>query len=126
VKSVIIGIMLSFLSLPALASDSLWLLCDNGSLAMNLLEHRSADGQGRVTSLILLYGVKTFSGELTNTNSGRVFLTSTLKDENNFIGDVTVNYAQRVVSLRGVLELAEERRFSINTQLKCKEMRSKL
>jgi len=125
VKSVIIGIMLSFLSLPAMASDSLWLLCDNGNLAMNLLEHRSADGQGRVTSLSLLLGINNFSGQLTNTNSGKVFLTSTPKDENNFIGDVAVNYSQRVISLKGTLNLTGSR-FNINTQLKCKEMRPNL
>jgi hypothetical protein len=122
VKSIILATIFSFSSLPCQASDSLWLLCDNGKLAMNLLEHRSADGQGRVTSLTLLLGMNNLSGQLTNTDSGKVLLTSNPKNKTSFNGNVAVNYSKKVVSLNGILKLSGER-FSINTQLQCKEMR---
>jgi hypothetical protein len=124
-KSIILGIILSLLSLPAQASDSLWLLCDDGHFVLNLLEHRAADGQGRVTSLSFLLGVNIFSGQLNDTNSGKVILTSIAKDKSNFIGDVSVNYSQETVSLKGILDLTDSR-FNINTRLKCKEMRPDL
>jgi len=110
---------------PVQASDSLWLLCDNSHLALNLLEHRSADGQGRVTSLSLLLGVNIFSGQLNDTNSGKVILKSIAKNKSNFIGYLSVNYSQETVSLKGILDLTDGR-FNINTRLKCKEMRPDL
>ena len=125
IKSIVLAIMLTLWSLPAYAADSLWLLCDNSHLAMNLLEHRSADGRGRVTSLNLLLGSNTFAGRLNNTNSGKVLLVSTPKGKNNFNGNVAVDYSKKVIVLKGLLNLNGSR-FKVNTQLECKEMSSNL
>jgi hypothetical protein len=125
IKSIALAIMLGLWCLPSQAADSLWLLCDDGHLAMNLLEHRSADGQGRVTALRLLLGSNTFVGQLTNTNSGKVLLVGTPKGRNNFNGDIAVDYAKKVIGLKGLLNLNGDR-FKVKTQLKCKEMRSNL
>jgi hypothetical protein len=125
IKSIVLATILSLWSLPAQAADSLWLLCDNGHLAMNLLEHRSPDGRGRVTSLNLLFGSNTFSGRLANTNSGKVVLVGTPKGKNSFNGDVAVDYSNKAIVLKGLLNLNGSR-FKVNTQLECKEMRSNL
>jgi hypothetical protein len=111
--------------LPSYAADSRWLLCDNSHLALNLYEHRS--GLGRATSFTLLFGGYAFAGQLTDTDAGRVFLIGTSQDNTNFKGDISVDYLQDVVSvsLKGILNL-NAGRFNINTQLKCKEMRSDL
>ena len=125
IKSIALTTILIFWSLPTQAADSLWLLCDNGHLAMNLLEHRSADGRGRITSLSLLFGSNIFSGRLSNTNSGKVLLITTPKVKNNFNGDVVVDYSKKAIVLKGILNLNGSR-FKINTQLECKEMSSNL
>jgi hypothetical protein len=125
IKSIVIATMLSFWCLPAQAADSLWLLCDDGHLAMNLLEHRSTDGKGRVTALSLLLGSNTFTGQLTNTNSGKVVLVATPKGKNSFNGNVAVDYPKKAIALKGILNLNGSR-FKVNSQLECKEMRSNL
>lgn len=125
IKSIVLTTILTLWSLPSQAADSLWLLCDDSHLAMNLLEYRSADGRGRITSLNLLLGRNTFAGRLNNTNSGKVLLVSTPKGKNNFNGNVAVDYSKKVIVLKGLLNLNGSR-FKVNTQLECKEMRSNL
>jgi hypothetical protein len=125
IKPIVIATILSLWCLPSQAADSLWLLCDDGHLAMNLLEHRSADGKGRVTSLSLLLGSNTFAGRMNNTNSGKVLLVSTPKGKNSFNGNVAVDYSKKAIALKGILNLNGSR-FKVNTQLECKEMRSNL
>lgn len=112
-------------SLPGQAADSRWLLCDNGNLALNLLEHRSADGQGRATALTLLLGANVFSGQLNNADAGKVILSSLARNQGSFRGDVAVNHQKKLASLNGTLTLSGNL-FNIRTQLKCKEMRSAL
>jgi hypothetical protein len=125
IKSIALTTILTLWSLPTYAADSSWLLCDDSHLAMNLLEHRSADGRGRVTSLSLLVGSNTFAGRLNNTTSAKVLLISTPKGKNNFNGNVAVDYAKKVIVLKGLLNLNGSR-FKVNTQLECKEMSSNL
>jgi hypothetical protein len=128
-----VGTMVCLLSLPAQASDSTWMLCDNGKLAVNLLEHRNGV-QGniskRTVSIALIFGMNIASGELDNTNggetsSGRIFLTSTPKNHSKFIGNIAVDYAKAVVSLNGTLTLSGSP-YQIRTQLQCKDMHSNL
>jgi hypothetical protein len=125
IKSIGLAIILGLWCLPSQAADSLWLLCDDGHLAVNLLEHRSADGQGRVTALSLLLGNNTLSGQLNNKNSGKVILVGTPKGKNNFNGDVAVDYSKKVIVIKGLLNL-NGGRFKVKSQLQCKEMRSNL
>jgi hypothetical protein len=124
-KSIVLGTVLNALSLPCRAADSQWLLCDNGKLALNLLEHRSADGQGRITNFTLLLGANIFLGQLTDTNSDKVILSSPSKDKSSFRGDVAVNHQKKIVLLNGTLNLSGNL-FNLRTQLKCKELRSNL
>jgi hypothetical protein len=124
-KSIVFLSTFNSLNLPSQAADSRWLLCDNGKLAMNLLEHRSGDGQGRTTDLILLLGSNIFRGQLANTDLDKVILSSLSQDKSSFRGEVAVNHQKNLVSLKGTLNLSGNL-FSIKTQLKCKELRSNL
>jgi hypothetical protein len=124
-KLIVLLSTLSSLSLPSQAADSRWLLCDNGKLVLNVLEHRSADGQGRATDLTLLLGSNVFRGQLINTDLDQVILSSPSQDKSSFRGDVAVNHQKKLVSLKGTLNLSGNL-FSIRTQLKCKELRSNL
>ena len=134
----IIGTTIGLLSQNAQAADSLWLLCDNGELAVNLLEHRNGvDGnvQKRAISLTLLKGNNIFSGEIDTTkqnakNPRRVSLSSVLKgDQSYFIGNVAIDLdysnPKKVLFLNGNLKFQSEpdRMFKINSRLYCKEMR---
>jgi hypothetical protein len=135
VKLVILSSLFSFWALPCQAKDSLWLLCDNGKMALNLHEHRA--GLGRAISFSLLFGGYTLTGDLINANQsidqktsevtdyGKVVLRGNPKYPSNFKGEIAVNYTKEVVSLNGVLNLQGER-FNIKYQLQCKELRSEL
>jgi hypothetical protein len=137
----IVGTTIGLLSQTAQAADSLWLLCDNGELAVNLLEHRNGvegNVQKRAISLTLLKGNNIFAGELDTTkqnakNPRRVSLSSTLKgNKSSFIGNIAIDLdysnPKKVLFLNGDLRLPFNpgRRFKINSQLQCKEMRSNL
>jgi hypothetical protein len=128
-----VGTMFCLLSLPAQASDSTWLLCDNGKLAVNLLEHRNGvkgNISKRTVSIALIFGMNIATGELDNTyggetSSGKILLTSTPKNQSKFSGNILVNYAKAVVSLNGTLTLSGSPN-PIHTQLQCKDMQAKL
>jgi hypothetical protein len=137
----IIGTTVGLLSQSAQAADSLWLLCDNGELAVNLLEHRNGvkgNVQKRAISLTLLKGNNIFSGKLDTTKQNakhprRVSLSSILKgDKSGFIGNMVIDLdysnPKKVLFLNGDLRFQSDpdRRFKINSQLRCKEMRSSL
>jgi hypothetical protein len=125
--------MLCCLSFPAQASDSTWLLCDNGKLAVNLLEHRDeVHGKigKRTVSIALIFGMNIASGELDNTysgetSSGKIFLTSTPKNQSKFVGNIVVDYQKAVVLLNGTLTLLGSP-YPIRTKLQCRDMRSDL
>jgi hypothetical protein len=137
----IIGTTIGLLSHSVQAADSLWLLCDNGELAVNLLEHRNGvegNVQKRAISLTLLKGNNIFSGKLDTTKQNaksprRVSLFSILKgDKSSFIGKIAIDLdysnPKKVLFLNGDLRFSSDpdRRFKINSQLQCKEMRSNL
>jgi hypothetical protein len=118
------------------AGDSLWLLCDNGELAVNLLEHQ--DGmvgavQKRALTITLLKGNYVFNGKLDTSNQNaqkprRVTLTSIEKgDRSRFVGNISIDYLdpKMVLFLKGNLRLrgAPDINFKIDSQLQCKEMR---
>ena len=118
---------LTLLSAKGFAADSTWLLCDNGKLAVNLLEHRAADGMGRVTSLLLLLGANLFKGELVNVDAGEVSLQGNAAGapgENVFAGNLAVNYATKNLVLKGTL-ITFGQAFNVDATLKCKELRPK-
>jgi hypothetical protein len=105
------------------------MLCDNGKLAVNLLEHRD-EGHGqlgkRTVSIALIFGMNIATGELDNiysdeTSSGKILLVSTPKNQSKFSGNIVVNYQKAVVSLNGTLTLSGSPN-PIHTQLRYKGM----
>jgi hypothetical protein len=133
----IIGTTVGLWSQSVQASDSLWLLCDNGKLAVNLLEHRNGvvgAVQKTALSITLLNGNYVFTGELDTTNQNakkprRVLLSSIVKDDRSrFIGNISIDYLEpkMILFLNGNLRLggAPDLNLKINSQLQCKEMRS--
>jgi hypothetical protein len=115
------------ISIPkaAHASDSEWLLCDDGSLALNLFEHRAADGMNREADLKLLLGDHLLLAVLKNVDSGPVNMKSPTVPTDAFAGKITIDYAKNKVTLKGKLTLNGQAS-DLKTSLACKELRSKL
>jgi hypothetical protein len=139
----VIGTTIGLVSQSAQAADSLWLLCDDGKLAVNLLEHRNGmDGnvQKRAITITLLLGSNIFVGELDTTsqdasNPRKVSLSSiSTGDKSSFSGTITIDLdysnpnQKKVLFLNGNLRLQSDlnRKLKINSQLQCKEMQSNL
>jgi len=122
-KSALFAFVLSLTALNSHAADSTWLLCDNGSLAMNLLEHRNG-ADGRATDLALIYGTHILKGQLIDVDAGPVALDgSEASAVKTFKGSVSVNYVKNTVSLRGVLSLYGSPS-RVSAVLKCKVMKN--
>jgi hypothetical protein len=140
-KSIILGSIIAttvgLWSQNVQAADSLWLLCDNGKLVVNLLEHRNGivgTVQKTALSITLLNGNYVFAGKLDTTNQNaqkprRVTLASVVKgDRSRFIGNISIDYLdpKMILFLKGNLRLqgAPDLNLKIDSQLQCKEMRS--
>ena len=111
-------IFLCLLAGSAQAADSKWLLCDDGGLALNILEHRNEGDHGLI-DLALIYGNHVLLGELKG-NEGDVILKG--GNKKRFKGHVKITYADRVVTVNGSLLLSGELSSPVNAQLKCKEL----
>jgi hypothetical protein len=98
--------------------DSTWLLCDNGALVVNSVEHRSGS-EGRETDLVLIIGMHRISGKLVDAE-GFVRLRSQ-DNQGKFYGKISINYKTRNLSMRGVLDL-EGSMFQIDRKLACRQM----
>jgi hypothetical protein len=109
----------------ARAADSKWLLCDDGSLAVNSLEHRAADGASRETGLKLMLGDHLVMGALKNVDSGKVRMKSPTVESDSFVGTIAIDYAKNKMTVKGKLTL-NGTAFDLNAALACKELQSKL
>ena len=123
---IVIAFLVGLSSLNVFGSDSTWLLCDNGGAVFNSVEHRSADGTGRETSIQMLIGVNILQGQLIYTSSGdmdsgTVKLIGPDKSELNFTGEMTFDYSGNVVVVNGKLNEGDVS-VAINAKMKCKEM----
>lgn len=124
-KSIILGILISFPVLGAHASDVKWLLCENGSLVINSVEYRAADGISRKTSLNLIFGMNTLVGELDNTNAGDITFIGTPANKVKFVGSISIDYSTNTLVLNGMFDLFANH-FDINSKFNCKKMRDNL
>jgi hypothetical protein len=122
-KNLILAFVLALGSLSAQAADSTWLLCDNGSLALNVLEHR-AGASGRATSLTLIYGMHIMKGELVNADAGAISLDGSEPGAvKTFNGNISISYQKNAVVLSGAMDLYGTPT-RVRTQLKCKVMKN--
>lgn len=107
----------------AMAKDSLWLLCDNSSYALNVFEHRSNGGDGRVTDLVFLFGGHTLQGSLKDTESGPLFLAQKAgnKTLSSIRGTISIDFTTQKVNLKGKFRLQGDT-LTLNETLLCKEL----
>jgi hypothetical protein len=119
-----VGVLFALFSLKLHAADSTWLLCDNKNFVVNSLEHRNGSA-GRTTSIHFILGTNLYVGELLDTDSGVVTLWGTPTDQNDYTGEVIIDYTKKTMLLKGVLKIAGDN-FNIDTKLKCKEKSVKL
>jgi hypothetical protein len=122
--------LLSSLCLAALSSsvaearDSTWLLCSNGGLALNVLEHREGV-DSRASELTLIYGAHVYQGQLLGTEAGSVLLSSYSSRNSSFRGNVALNFMSKTAVVRGSLSINGET-FTIRERLSCKVLEGKL
>lgn len=112
-------LLLTFLlmSSGAKAADSLWLLCDDDGLVLNLYEHRSG-GENRKTELTLIFGQHQFTGALEK----KVNLQG---KTGKFKGRIVPTNHNKSVAVNGLLHFGGES-YPVNALLKCKTMENKL
>lgn len=107
------------------ARDSTWLLCSNESLVVSSHEHRAGGGDGRATTLTLIFGVHEMRGMLKDTDSGTVALKSAAETGTGFNGKISLDYQANELSIAGILKIDGEPN-DIDATLQCKEMSSDL
>lgn len=106
------------------ASDSSWLLCENGSLAVNVFEHRIG-AQDRGASITLLVGIHSMKGELFNSSFGFVALRDFSSFDDGFNGNINIDYNNKKITLDGSLSLSGTF-YSVHHNLSCKTMQFSL
>jgi hypothetical protein len=102
------------------ARDSSWVLCENGSLVVNALEHR-ADASTRSTSYALIFGARILKGELPESQS-KVTLDEKTKLPSTFKGTIVMSEDMSSVTLKGPLVLDGQAYEQIDVTLPCKQM----
>ena len=125
-KWIVSFLLLSVITQSAFSADSTWLLCDNGAAIFNTVEHRSADGSGRETSVQMLIGVNILQGQLVYSSSGEidsgtVTLLGPEKSQLSFTGAMTLDYSKKVVFVRGKLSESDVL-IPFKEKMKCKQM----
>ena len=109
----------------ATARDSTWLLCSDDSLALSAHEHRAAGGDGRETSLTLIFGVHEMRGVLRDADTGNVMLKRPGKADTKFAGKIRLDFDANTVALNGTLSIDGEPT-KVKTTLQCKQMSPEL
>lgn len=117
-------VVLALAAVTAQARDSTWLLCSNESLVVSSHEHR-AGGDGRATSLTLIFGVHEMRGTLKDADSGKVMLKAGSETGTAFSGTVSLDYQANELTIAGVLKIDGEPN-DMNATLQCKEMSAEL
>ena len=111
------------LTASAHGRDSTWLVCTSDSLLVSSHEHRAGDG--RATSLNLIFGVHDLRGELKDADSGRISLKAAGETGTTFSGTISIDYEAKQLSLKGTLKLDGEPS-PIDATMECKEMSTDL
>lgn len=120
----VIALALTLFTAQAEARDSTWLLCDNGGLVLNVLEHRVSIDD-RTSELTLIYGAHVLEGQLLGVYEGDVKLSSRYAQGPKFEGRLSLDFAKKVALIRGDLFLDDEK-FALSDRLACKELEGKL
>ena len=130
VRHYFVAIALAAMALPpAYGRDSLWLVGDDGSIAVTTFERRNSTGDGRETNVTLIYGEYVLRGMLRGADSGKIELTEMghPSDPYVFTGNISVSYGEpqaNRVRLSGVLKYGSHGDRKIDTTISCKEMKN--
>ncbi len=112
-------------STAALAGDSTWLLGDDGKIALNTFEHRAGEGDGRETSVTLIYGEHFLSGKLKDVDSGKITLKASSSIPENayvFKGSISIDYDKSEITLKGKMTVGDTEIDTYSTTITCKQM----
>ena len=123
-SAICFGILASSISAPAFARDSLWLLCDDGKLVVNVLEHRDGP-DSRASSLNLILGAHVFSGEKKDSAKGRLVLRGSTDKNDIFNGNIDIDFISRTLKIQGDLTIFGSQH-PIQSELQCKEITSEI
>jgi hypothetical protein len=107
------------------ARDSTWLLCSDDSLALSAHEHRAPGGDGRETSLTLIFGVHEMRGVLRDADTGKVTLKRQATPDTKFAGQLSLDFEANTVALNGTLTI-DGQPTKVKTTLECKQMSPEL
>lgn len=115
------SVIVVLVAATAQARDSTWLLCSDESLVVSSHEHRASGGDGRATSLTLIFGVHEMHGMLKDADSAKVTLKAATESGTAFSGKISVDYQANELQLIGILKIDGEPN-DIDATLQCKEM----
>lgn len=106
------------------ARDSTWLLADNGKLAVTTFEHRA--GEGRATTVTVIYGEHILRGVLNDADSGRIKLKKETPQEPEndyrFTGNISINYEKSQITLKGKLTVGGSEIGTYSMTVKAREL----
>ena len=126
-KSFLVGLLTAITAFSsAFAKDSLWGVGNDGTLALNLFEHR-ARGTSRAADITLIMGSWFLSGKLVDSgngypNPGAITLTGRNGSlRGTFTGTIRLDFAAKKVRLTGTLALGPAS-FNLNNTIRYKEL----
>ena len=106
----------------AAAGDSSWVLCENGSLVVNALEHR-AENSTRSVSYAMIFGARVLKGELHESKTRVVLVEDPrARTRSYFKGALEMPGDMSQVRVKGVLVLDGVQVKQIDESLSCKPM----
>lgn len=109
----------------AQARDSLWLLCEDGEIAVSVVERRAPSGADRETDFRLLYGAHSFRATLPDSYTDKVNMKSDSSRSLRFVGLVTADFSKSRVTLKGSFVDGADKT-AIDRVLSCKELNPNL
>jgi len=116
------------------AADSTWLLCNDGKLALNVFEHRDANGTDRDTELTMIYGMHVYTATMSSDDPSSapdkngfqaIWINGPHEDQDYFSGQIKIDYQADTVMMKGTA-LFDGSQTQINDLLHCKEMTGNL
>ena len=116
-------------SQATLAKDSLWMLGDDGDIAVSTFEHRNERGDGRDTEVTLIFGMHTLQGTLHDADSGKIRLAEIGPNKAIYVFTGTVSVPNsalqaKLIHVAGVLDFGTAGNRNLDTSFPCKVMKN--
>jgi len=120
-------------SSSAMAKDSMWMLCSNQEIAVNVFEHRGQDGSSRDTRINVIYGENDYTGVFNDADPSfaanaqgfqNIYVNGAAEDSEFFTGQIKIDYEAGSVVLKGNLFFLDDKiPMPIDAKLNCKKMK---